>query len=414
MQSILFSKKTKIYTIVGTICITLCVFIIVLISSYSSLKPAQQHKYSPSSTINSKSIQQEIVTPAEKPNKVSTNILFMGDVFWGRYIDDWSKASDLKLQYPFSGLSSFNRSAYDAWIGGLECPITTTYLDSTTQDRLLKFSCLPEYTPEAAKWFTAFTLANNHTDNMEEVNGFDQTKGNLSQNGIQYFGHYDNSQTKEICAVLSIPARVIFSNHTEASSLPFAFCGFHNIFKLPTQDQMQTISAYSKHFPTIVMPHQGKEYTYTADQLQRSYARQYIDLGADAVIGNHVHSVQDTESYKGKLIVYSMGNFIFDQQFSPQVTQSIAPNLNLSVEYSENVQKYLDLAKECSVSNDTCLEKAALLKITKPPIAVTYDFVASDNSNKLTKKGSENLKQQLMTTTKWNNTLQGLSAVLGN
>jgi hypothetical protein len=41
-----------------------------------------------------------------------------------------------------------------------------------------------EYTPEAAKWFDAFTLANNHTDNMEEVDGLDQTRQNLQKKGF--------------------------------------------------------------------------------------------------------------------------------------------------------------------------------------------------------------------------------------
>ncbi len=37
-----------------------------------------------------------------------------------------------------------------------------------------------------------------------------------------------------------------------------------------------------------------------------------IDAGADAVIGGHPHQLQDTDSYKGKPIFYSLGNFVFE------------------------------------------------------------------------------------------------------
>ena len=100
--------------------------------------------------------------------------MFFGDVYFGRYIDDWSKASDLKEAHPFSGLESFKREDYDAWIANLECPVTTTYRSSAQQNANLMFSCLPEYIPEARKWFDVFSLANNHTDNMEHVEGFQQ------------------------------------------------------------------------------------------------------------------------------------------------------------------------------------------------------------------------------------------------
>jgi hypothetical protein len=133
------------------------------------------------SSVQSSSASSEIKIP---PTSLNFKTMFFGDVFWGRYIDDWSKASPLKYSYPFSGLNTLEREKYDAWIADMECPITTTYRNSATQDSDLKFSCPVEYTPEAAKWFDAFTLANNHTDNMEEVDGLDQTRQNLQKKGF--------------------------------------------------------------------------------------------------------------------------------------------------------------------------------------------------------------------------------------
>ena len=45
---------------------------------------------------------------------------------------------------------------------------------------------------------------------------------------------------------------------------------------------------------------------------QRQLARTMIDAGADVVVGSHPHVTQGAEYYRGKLIVYSLGNFVFD------------------------------------------------------------------------------------------------------
>jgi poly-gamma-glutamate capsule biosynthesis protein CapA/YwtB (metallophosphatase superfamily) len=62
----------------------------------------------------------------------------------------------------------------------------------------------------------------------------------------------------------------------------------------------------------VVVPHWGVEQETVANQRQRAMARKLIDAGADAVIGGHPHVVQDVEVYRGKPVVYSLGNFVFD------------------------------------------------------------------------------------------------------
>jgi poly-gamma-glutamate synthesis protein (capsule biosynthesis protein) len=51
--------------------------------------------------------------------------------------------------------------------------------------------------------------------------------------------------------------------------------------------------------------------------------RMTIDAGADVVIGNHPHWVQGVEVYKGRLISYALGNFIFDQSWSTETQQGM-------------------------------------------------------------------------------------------
>ncbi|MCI6139543.1 MAG: CapA family protein [Clostridiaceae bacterium] len=61
----------------------------------------------------------------------------------------------------------------------------------------------------------------------------------------------------------------------------------------------------------IVYVHWGIERDERPQAYQRTLGQQYIDAGADIVIGSHPHVLQGVEYYKGKPIVYSLGNFIF-------------------------------------------------------------------------------------------------------
>jgi poly-gamma-glutamate capsule biosynthesis protein CapA/YwtB (metallophosphatase superfamily) len=54
-----------------------------------------------------------------------------------------------------------------------------------------------------------------------------------------------------------------------------------------------------------------------------------IDSGADVVVGAHPHVAQDIEMYKGKPIMYSLGNFMFDQKFSVPTMQGSVVQMKL-------------------------------------------------------------------------------------
>ena len=61
----------------------------------------------------------------------------------------------------------------------------------------------------------------------------------------------------------------------------------------------------------VVYVHWGIERDERPQEYQRTLGQQYIDAGADLVIGSHPHVLQGLEYYKGKPIVYSLGNFVF-------------------------------------------------------------------------------------------------------
>jgi poly-gamma-glutamate synthesis protein (capsule biosynthesis protein) len=311
-------------------------------------------------------------------------MLFTGNTFWGRYVDDWSRASDLGTAYPFSRLDEFDREAYDAWISGLECPLVEGLdLSSASQDADLSFNCRPDYLPEAATWFTAFSLANNHTDN-QGADGFEETKRHLRAAGIQYFGHYDPGVLGEVCGLVVVPATATYDDGSTVSArLPFAMCGYHGVFQIPSAESLDLISRYAQYVPVIAMPHMGAEYKATPDQIKTDTYHAMVDRGADVVLGDHPHWVQSVEAYGGKLIVYSMGNFMFDQQYDEEVTRSAAVDVTFTVKDSADLAQWLALASEPMESLDDLVAEAERRALARLSVEGRYSIVGTRDDGRL-------------------------------
>lgn len=352
-----------------------------------------------------------VETPLPVPVSVSSNTLFFGNLYWGRYINEWSMKSPLKEAYPFSRLNEFKRDTYDAWIAGLECPTVANFTQTPAQeDATLSFNCSPNYLPEAAKWFTAFTLANNHTDNRGAA-GFSETKAHLEENGIQYFGHYDPTRVKDACEVIALPVSVMYSdNSTKKQLLPVAFCAYHGVFQIPPEASLAAIEAYTNYMPVIAMPHMGAEYKAGPDQIKTDTYRAMIDYGADMVLGDHPHWVQNTEAYKGRLIAYSMGNFIFDQQGTEDLERSAAIRVVFSVmdAKADQLSDWLALGEMCSAFQDSCLAEAKAKHLTKLPFTYQFGVVGTNNGNKIVKPATKQQQASLLQRLQWDMTMQRL------
>lgn len=371
--------------------------------AYVTLKPQSQNK----------AIVRESAKPQPQPLSVQSKILVMGDVFWGRYINDWSQKSDQKYAYPFTRLSEFNRKDYDAWVADLECPVTNNpKVSSAVEDTTLQFDCSPDYLPYAKEYFTAFTLANNHTDNQNGVTGWEETVRHLSDNNIQSFGTFDPEDYDNVCNVLSLPARVTMDDKTVKNvKLPTVWCGYHGVFKTPSATSLAVMQKYADRFNVVAMPHSGQEYKTAPDQIKTDLYRDLIDGGAEVVIGNHAHWVQTTESYKGHLIVHNLGNFIFDQQDTKEVTRSAVLQMTLSIDAknSPDLDKWIALGEACAVYNDTCLAEAKEQNLKKLPIRYSFAALGSNDSGKLVKPATAEQLEAIKQRLNWDSTIKGLS-----
>ena len=142
--------------------------------------------------------------------------------------------------------------------------------------------------------------------------GLKSTKGYLTDVALNA---YDNILIKEI------------------GGLKIAFVAFDDVSKKINDRNLTEIiqKLKTENDSVIVTPHWGEEYQYLkSNKRQQKLAHAMIDAGADIIIGHHPHVVQEMEIYNGKPIFYSLGNFIFDQYFSPETQIGLAVGLVLS------------------------------------------------------------------------------------
>jgi len=344
------------------------------------------------------------------PIVAHSRLLIGGDVFLGRSVERKALNSELKYEFPFQNMDTLELDKYQAVIANLECPSTAEEVPFEEQATYLKFNCMPEFLPSLSEYFDIVSLSNNHTDNVNGELGLIQTRENLEKNDIQYFGHFDNSKLDELCEVVAIDAKLIYEGGLiEAVSIPVVFCGYHGVFAIPLDEELAVIEEYAKFLPIIVMPHMGAEYVTSSDSIRERIYRQMIDNGADIVAGGHPHWVQNTESYKGKLIIFSMGNLIFDQQANQEVQRSLMLDLHISVKYNENTAKWLDLAKGCAHFQDNCIALAESMNLKKLEVTYLHNIIGTELENMVVQKADTPSQNAIEARANWNITSGRLS-----
>lgn len=353
-----------------------------------------------------------------KNTKIDTDIksieakyLFSGTVVPARAVENEARKPDGTIDYnqPFSKLSTFNPSQYDAWTVDMECPITDANIPYRQQVENTIFNCRPEFLPAMSKYFTNFNLANNHVYDQGKEK-FPQMQKYVQEANIQYVGNQDPAVTKDICEVMAMKVKVKNKNGSvEPGTLPLAYCAWHYFEREPYSGEFDVIKKYAEIMPVIGLMQVGIEYQPKADSRQESVSRKIIDGGAEFVIGNSPHWVQNTDVYKNKLIVYSTGNFIFDQ-LDTETNRGASIEVNMTINYDENVAKWLALGETCKVHYDDCLAKAEEQKLTKIKPSFTYGLVASTTGyRQITQKADVATQKAIEERTNWAQTLKALN-----
>jgi len=173
--------------------------------------------------------------------------------------------------------------------------------------------------------FDIVSFANNHVGDWN-IAAFKDTMARLSDIGILQTGAGLTKDEAETPAII------------EKNGVKFGFIGFSDVgpnwikatsttagILLASDPRLPEIieNAKSKVDVLIVSFHWGIEYKKIHNSRQETLAHTSIDSGADMVIGHHPHVMQDIGTYQGKPIVYSLGNFIFDQYFSKDTMEGM-------------------------------------------------------------------------------------------
>lgn len=235
--------------------------------------------------------------PNTPPPTPDTQLIFTGDIMLARAVE-WS-IKEKGVNYPFEIWNATSFTDADAVIGNFEGTIRDT--EHIEQTNVMAFDTLPEYIqPLANAGFTHLSLSNNHADDFGQATT-DFTRSTITETGMIPFGDPFASEN--------------FVAHIDRD-IPVSLIGFH-AFNEETNGVVEVIrSEDSAGNFVIIYPHWGVEYNHEPSLSQTTAAQIWIDAGADLIIGAHPHVVQSTEIIDGVPVIYSLGNFLFDQDFS--------------------------------------------------------------------------------------------------
>jgi D-alanyl-D-alanine carboxypeptidase/poly-gamma-glutamate capsule biosynthesis protein CapA/YwtB (metallophosphatase superfamily) len=181
--------------------------------------------------------------------------------------------------------------------------------------------------------FEIVSFANNHVGDWS-VAAFDDTLGGLNRVGIKYTGAGKNlADASEV--------RVMEENGVKVGFLAFTDVGPNwmaagesksGILLASDPKRLEYIKTAKEKVDVLVVSyHWGDEYV-PFNARQKSLAESSIDAGADIIAGHHPHVRQDTVTYKDGLIMYSLGNAIFDQYFSEETMKGGLVNIKVTKE----------------------------------------------------------------------------------
>ena len=147
----------------------------------------------------------------------------------------------------------------------------------------------------------AVNTANNHSHDYGDQS-FDDTLAALDDAGIVHFG-YDETAVMDVKGIkVGLVGIYELYDHLEREQ--------------QLKDNIAKVKADGAQLIVVIF-HWGNETETVPDSNQTTLGRIAIDEGADLVCGHHPHVLQGIETYKGRNIVYSLGNFCFGGNSSP-------------------------------------------------------------------------------------------------
>lgn len=159
---------------------------------------------------------------------------------------------------------------------------------------------------------THASLANNHADDYGPSIRTETVEA-LRQNGITPFGRPRGVASTSVTSF-------------DLEDKTVAVIGLEDVLApLDIEAALSMVrAAQATSDAQIVFIHWGTEYELTHNERQERLATLFVEAGADAIIGHHPHVVQDVAYIEGVPVIYSLGNYVFDQYWDPEVQKGLA------------------------------------------------------------------------------------------
>ncbi|WP_293129193.1 CapA family protein [Microcoleus sp. bin38.metabat.b11b12b14.051] len=264
------------------------------------------------------------------PYDPTVTLMFGGNV----NLSDAIAANGNDYHWAFANMDEYRQA--DVSMVNLENPLTTSTLNSGKKQLNFKAD------PESVKVLTAggvdiVNLANSHAMDYEEP-GLVETINTLNNAGIGHLGAGRDIKEARRPDIIEVKGqRIAYLGYYDAD-LHAADQGKAGTNPRRNNRVAEDIRALRGQVDWIIVNyHWGVELADYPGDWQIDLARFTIDQGADLVVGHHPHVLQGAEVYKGRPIVYSLGNFIFGgnarSDYDTAVLKVSLKDRNMKVEF---------------------------------------------------------------------------------
>jgi poly-gamma-glutamate synthesis protein (capsule biosynthesis protein) len=246
----------------------------------------------------------------------SVTMIFVGDIMVA-HDEVTGKLIECGVD-PFAPCADLLKNA-DIAIGNLECVVAAK---GERVKKRYNFRADPRCIPLLKQYFMAFTVANNHSGDFGKT-AFVEQCDRLEAAEVSYFGGGRNKVDAHKPFIIDWHGvRIALLGYCEVYSKSFQ--AEENVagvaWSAQDDEVLADIRTTRKNYKAdIVVPfmHWGIENEPPSER-EKVFARKMIDAGADVIVGAHPHVTQGAEYYKGHLIVYSLGNFLFNGFKEPE------------------------------------------------------------------------------------------------
>lgn len=271
-----------------------------------------------------------IVAPSPAPvNPDTVTLNAVGDVMLSRKVGKLITLNG--LEYPMAQVADVLADG-DLTFANLECPISQQ--GKPLPGKQITFRAEPAAVNCLRQaGIDIVSLANNHAVDYDSP-ALLETIDLLSQMGISSVGGGMNlNQARQPVIIDKKGMKIAFLAYSDLADVYFdlkyrrmhrASDTLPGVAPLEMEFMLEDIAkARTLADRVIVSLHWGTEYRDTPSREQKEMAHKLIEAGADAIIGHHPHWFQGLEVYQGKIIAYSLGNFVMDQNWSNETREGL-------------------------------------------------------------------------------------------